>query len=96
MKFGSRVVCINDLFSDEQILLIPNRPIRNEQYTIDEVLITRRGKAVTLVEIENPPLTHPTGLGTFIPSFDINRFIVLAEVPAEKVKEEEEALAQFA
>jgi hypothetical protein len=65
IKFGSRVVCINDLFSDEQIAIIPNRPVKDEQYTIDEVMITRRGKAVTLVEIDNPPLTHPTGLGTF-------------------------------
>ncbi|HUC80705.1 MAG TPA: hypothetical protein VMR70_07290 [Flavisolibacter sp.] len=93
IKFGSRVVCINDVFSDEQVALIPNRPVKDEQYTIDEVMITRRGKAVTLVEIDNPPLTHPTGLGTFVPSFDINRFRELSEVPAEEVKEKEEALA---
>lgn len=93
IKFGSRVVCINDQFSDEQIALIPNRPVRDNEYTIDEVLITRRGKAVTLVEIDNPPLTHPTGLGTFVPSFDINRFRDLEEVPAEEVRKEEEALA---
>jgi len=92
IKFGSRVVCINDSFSDEQIAMIPNRPVKDTQYTIDEVLITRRGKAVTLVEIDNPPLTHPTGLGTFIPSFDINRFKEMEEVPAEVVKEAEEAV----
>jgi hypothetical protein len=56
-------------------------------------MITRRGKAVTLVEIDNPPLTHPTGLGTFTPSFDINRFRTLEEVPAEEVRKAEEALA---
>jgi len=93
IKFGSRVVCTNDLFTDEQIAMIPNRPVKDEQYTIDEVMITRRGKAVTLVEIDNPPLVHPTGLGTFIPSFDINRFRALEEVPAEEVKKAEEALA---
>jgi len=93
IKFGSRVVCINDVFSDEQIAMIPNRPVRDVQYTIDEVLITRRGKAVTLVEIDNPPLTHPTGLGTFTPSFDINRFRNLEELPAKEVRKAEEALA---
>jgi hypothetical protein len=93
IKFGARVVCINDSFSEEQMAMIPNRPVKDEQYTVDEVLVTRRGKAVTLVEIDNPPLTHPTGLGTFIPSFDINRFRELAEVPAEKIKETAEAVA---
>ena len=93
IKFGSRVVCINDLFSDEQIAMIPNRPVKDKQYTIDEVMITRRGKAVTLVEIDNPPLNHPTGLGTFIPSFDINRFRNLEEVPVEEVRKADEALA---
>ena len=93
IKFGSRVVCINDSFSDEQVAMIPNRPVRDKQYTIDEVMITRRGKAVTLVEIDNPLLTHPTGLGTFIPSFDINRFKELEEVPAEEVRKAEETLA---
>jgi len=93
LKLGSSVVCINDSFSDEQIAMIPNRPVRDQRYTIDEVLITRRGKAVTLVEIDNPPLKHPTGLGTFVPSFDINRFREVAEVPAEMIKEAEEALA---
>ena len=93
IKFGSRVVCINDLFSDEQIAMIPNRPVKDKQYTIDEVMITRRGKAVTLVEIDNPPLTHPTGLGTFTPSFDINRFRSLEEVPVEEVRKADEALA---
>ena len=93
IKFGSRVVCVNDFFNDEQIALIPNRPTKDKEYTIDEVMITRRGKAVTLVEIDNPPLTHPTGLGMFVPSFDINRFRELEEVPAEEVKKAEEALA---
>lgn len=93
IKFGSRVVCINDAFTDEQIAMIPNRPVRDQEYTIDEVMVTRRGRAVTLVEIDNPPLTHPTGLGTFIPSFDINRFRELAEQPAQIVKEKEEAVA---
>lgn len=87
IKFGTKVVCINDDFTEEQKELIPNRPVRDHHYTIDEVLITRRGKAVTLVELDNPPLLHPSGAGTFIPSFDINRFRELDEVPEETVKE---------
>lgn len=68
------MVCINDTFTEEQKAMIPNRPVRDHQYTVDEVMVTRRGKAVTLVELDNPPLMHPSGAGTFIPSFDINRF----------------------
>ena len=92
IKFGSRVVCINDVFTNDQVSLIPNRPVRDNLYTVDEVMITRRGKAITLVEIDNPPLTHPTGLGTFVPSFDINRFAELEEVPAEVIRETEIAV----
>lgn len=88
IKFGTKVVCINDVFTEEQKAMIPNRPVQDHHYTIDEVLITRRGKAVTLVELDNPPLMHPSGAGTFIPSFDINRFRELDEVPETVVKEE--------
>lgn len=88
IKFGTKVVCINDDFTEEQKAMIPHRPVRDHHYTIDEVLVTRRGKAVTLVELDNPPLTHPSGAGTFIPSFDIKRFRELDEVPVEVVKEE--------
>lgn len=87
IKFGSKVVCINDSFTEEQKAMIPHRPVKDHHYTIDEVLITRRGKAVTLVELDNPPLMHPSGAGTFIPSFDINRFRELDEAPEEAVKE---------
>ena len=93
MKFGSRVVCINDFFTDEQMAMIPNRPAKDQQYTIDEIMVTRRGKAVTLVEIDNPPLKHPTGLGTFTPSFSIDRFRDIEQVPAVGVQEVEEAIA---
>ena len=88
IKFGTKLVCINDTFSEEQKAMIPNRPVRDSYYTVDEILITRRGKAVTLVELDNPPLMHPSGAGTFIPSFDINRFRELDEVPETVVKEE--------
>ena len=88
IKFGTKLVCINDTFSEEQKAMIPNRPVRDNHYTVDEILITRRGKAVTLVELDNPPLMHPSGAGTFIPSFDINRFRELDKVPETVVQEE--------
>lgn len=88
IKFGTKVVCINDAFTEEQKVMIPNRPIRDNHYIVDEVFITRRGKAVTLIELDNPPLLHPSGAGTFIPSFDINRFRELDEVPETVVAEE--------
>ena len=88
IKFGTKVVCINDVFTEEQKAMIPARPARDNHYTVDEVLVTRRGKAVTLVELDNPPLMHPSGGGTFIPSFDINRFRELDDVPEAVVKEE--------
>ncbi|HVF82497.1 MAG TPA: hypothetical protein VM884_11205 [Flavisolibacter sp.] len=91
IKFGTKVVCINDSFTDEQKSMIPSRPVRDHHYTIDEVIITRRGRAVTLVELDNPPLLHPSGGGTFIPSFDINRFRELEDVPQTVVKEELQA-----
>ncbi len=91
MKFGTRVICLNDDFTDEQKAMIPNRPVKDFHYHIDEILVTRRGRAVTLVELDNPPLPHPTGLGTFTPSFDINRFAEAEETPAEKVEESQAA-----
>lgn len=93
MKFGTSVICINDSFTEEQKALIPNRPVKDAQYHIDEVLITRRGRAVTLVEIDNPPLPHPSGLGTFIPSFDVNRFAEVADMPVEKEEAEQMTVA---
>jgi hypothetical protein len=93
MKFGAEVICLNDDFTDEQKAMIPHRPVKDRHYHIDEILITRRGRAVTLVELDNPPLPHPSGLGTFVPSFDVNRFAEIEEAPAEKVEETEAAIA---
>lgn len=93
MKFGTRVICLNDDFTDEQKAMIPHRPVKDAHYHIDEVLITRRGRAVTLVELDNPPLPHPSGLGTFTPSFDINRFAEADEITAVTVEERQMEVA---
>lgn len=74
MKIGAKVVCINDQFTDIQKQLIPNRPVKDEQYTIQDILVTRNGKGVTLEEISNPDLPHPSGGGSFPASFSIGRF----------------------
>lgn len=88
MKRENLIVCINDQFSDEQIAMIPNRPVRDEYYVVREVSVTRNGKAVWLEEISNPPLAHPSGMGTFEPSFSIERFRVVDDAPVKELVEE--------
>lgn len=73
MKIGTLVRCNNDLFTPYQVSLIPNRPIKGNFYTIKDVLLTRHGKGIILEELENP-LLPLIGIGTFTPSFSINRF----------------------
>lgn len=92
MKTGDIVVCVNDTYTEEQIKMIPNRPIKDQEYTIDEVLITRMGKGVTLAEIDNPPLPHPSGLGTFQPSFDVKRFRAVDTVDLVETEQLEETI----
>lgn len=77
MKVGQDVICINDVFKPEQIALIPNRPVEDKTYTIRDIFTTRMGRAILLNEITNPHLEHPSGMGTFEPSFSIDRFTTL-------------------
>jgi hypothetical protein len=88
LKHGDRALCINSTFSPEQMAMIPNRPVKGSVYTIDLVLITRNGKGVTLVEIDNPPLVHPSNQGTFEPSFGIFRFKKVDDVPEEVIEKQ--------
>lgn len=82
---GQTVVCINDQFDAIQKTTIPNLPKKELKYTVrDAFQVTRNGTAsgiwaLHLVEITNPELTHPSGLGTFEPSFAATRFTELAE-----------------
>lgn len=72
-KAGELVICIDDKFTEEQIALIPNRPIEDKVYTIREAFPVRGGKdAVRLEEIINPQI--PEGTFTFEPSFNATRF----------------------
>lgn len=84
-KTGQRVVCINDTFDPLQVASIPNRPTRDKQYIVrDSFQVTRNGTvsgiwALHLREIKNPHLPHPSGLGTFEPSFASDRFATVAD-----------------
>ena len=79
-KVGQQVVCVNDAFDPLQCATIPNRPQRDKVYTVrDAFQVTRNGTssgiwALHLTEISNPHLSHPSGLGTFEPSFAATRF----------------------
>ena len=71
------IICINDNFPPELITAIPNRPQQGKIYTIRsmfKVPIIEPCYAVLLNEISNPPVNHSSGLGTYEPSFNANRF----------------------
>jgi len=87
MKIGQDIICVNDKFQPEQIVLIPNRPVQDKMYTIRDVFSTRNGRALHLDQITNPHLEHPSGLGTFEPSFSVDRFATL--IDDEAIVEEE-------
>lgn len=101
---GKKVVCINDNFSNlnsDQLNTIPNRPVKDSIYTIRDAFKTHNGYAYHLVEITNPKLEHPSGLGTFEPSFNQIRFsdpindgriFSFEESEESKVNEEEREL----
>lgn len=75
---GSRVVCVNDKFTKEAMNLIPNRPVEGVTYTVREKVryITMGGTVGYLLEeITNPTVMHPSGAGTFEPTFNESRFI---------------------
>lgn len=89
-------MCVNDAFDPIQQATIPNLPNRDVTYTVrDAFQVTRNGTAsgiwaLHLREIRNPNLPHPSGLGTFEPSFAAERFATANEdeVAAEQQVEE--------
>ena len=100
-QVGQRVVCVNDSFDARQRATIPHRPVREEAYTVrDAFQVTRNGTAsgiwaVHLRELENPPLPHPSGLGTFEPSFAADRFAPQAEDEAIAAREVDAMLREL-
>ena len=71
------ILCIDDNFSPEQIAVIPNRPQKDQMYSIRDVVKSSLGTGLLLNEIENPHngWAEMNGMKfTFEPNFNINRF----------------------
>lgn len=77
MKKGAQVICIDDKFDAKLVSLIPNRPVKDEMYTVRETLLTRNGKAIQLEELVNPYLYDDVFKGKFEPSFHVRRFRIV-------------------
>lgn len=76
MKPGDKVLCIADKFVIKDAppeYKDAKYPKRLVEYTVDRLIYTPVGKAITLVEIKNKPIKHKDG--TFEePLFGTNRF----------------------
>lgn len=100
-KVGQKVICVNDSFDALQQATIPNLPKREVSYRVrDAFQVTRNGTtsgvwALHLTEISNPMLPHPSGLGTFEPSFAADRFASAIEDEAAFAQEVEEMLKEL-
>ncbi len=100
-KVGQQVVCVNDAFDQIQRSTIPNLPVKQEIYTVrDAFQVTRNGTAsgiwaLHLKEIRNPNLPHPSGLGTFEPSFAATRFAEMNADEQAAAAEVEELLREL-
>lgn len=77
MRVGNLVECTNDKFTQEQITLISNRPVKGNIYEVRKTLLTRNGPAVLLEELRNELLLDPTSGFSFEPSFRNSRFTVI-------------------
>lgn len=97
-KAGQKVVCVRDSFDPIQQATIPNLPKKDVTYRVrDAFQVTRNGTssgvwALHLTEIRNPMLPHPSGLGTFEPSFAAARFATVVEDEEAVAEEIEEML----
>ena len=71
------ILCINDVFSPEQMAVIPNRPQKGNMYSIRDIVKSSVGTGILLNEIHNPHngWAEMNGMKfTFEPNFNINRF----------------------
>lgn len=100
-KAGQKVVCVKDAFDAIQKSTIPNLPKRDISYRVrDAFQVNRNGTAsgiwaLHLTEIRNPMLPHPSGLGTFEPSFAASRFATVVDDEEAVAKEVEEMLKEL-
>lgn len=73
------VIYINDKnYHPLSLSMIKEFPVLNKIYNILSYVKTIDGKiGILLEEIRNPELPHPSGMGTFEPTFDADRFTTL-------------------
>jgi hypothetical protein len=94
MRKNYLVQCINDTFLNDQIAMIPNRPVKGCVYEIRKVLLTRNGKGVLLEELSNPLVLDKVYNSYFEPSFSVSRFVVVDDL-SNSIKEELEELLEL-
>lgn len=97
-KVGDQVVCINDVFDPRSIELIPNRPKKDNVYTIRDMryynMLDKTG--VLLVEIKNSINVYDRLSKSFQePTFSLHRFVPIDKLVHEDVLEEELELEEF-
>ena len=80
MKIGALVECINDTWKQKTIKTVPNLPIKGNYYTIRNVAQYTYGVGVTLEEVTNARTVQYQGQ-LLEPSFDIDRFRELTDLP---------------
>lgn len=80
MKIGALVECINDTWKQKTIETVPNLPIKGKYYTIRTANQYIHGIGVTLEEVNNAKTVQYQGQ-LLEPSFDIERFRELTDLP---------------
>jgi hypothetical protein len=95
IKEGDQVVCIDDVFDPRSMHIIPNRPKKDNIYTIREMRYydMHDKMGVTLVEIKNAQNVKDYFGKVQEPSFNIIRFAPLDKVLDEISLEELEEMA---
>ena len=93
IKEGDQVVCVDDVFDPKSVKIIPNRPVKDNIYTIREIRYydMHDKMGVTLVEVKNPIHVRDFFGRLQEPSFNIIRFApldkVLDEISIEELEE---------
>ena len=82
IKEGDQVVCIDDVFDPRSMKIIPNRPLKDNIYTVRDIRYydMHDKMGITLKEIVNPSNVRDLFGNTQEPSFNIKRFAPLDEV----------------
>ena len=87
-KVGDKVVCVDDDWTHPNWKFVPNRPVKNNIYTIREIFSYAGIVMLRLNEMSNP--SHEWFHGLYETGFDINRFR-----PAKDTTHQVEALKRL-